>query len=65
MKLLLKGIMMFDETNLPQPSPGKREMTSLLNLVSESLILKGSCGKRKMYFATAFQDEALSRGVFS
>jgi hypothetical protein len=40
MRILLKGKMMFDETKLPQPSPEKRGMASLLNSGNISLILK-------------------------
>jgi hypothetical protein len=39
-RILLKGKMMFDETKLPQPSPEKMGMTSLLNSGNISLILK-------------------------
>jgi hypothetical protein len=36
MRLLLKGKMMFDETKLPQPSPEKRGIASLLNSVGKT-----------------------------
>jgi hypothetical protein len=54
MRLLLKGKMMFDETKLPQPSPEKRGIASLLNSVGKSLILKRQLREKKKVFpATA------------
>jgi hypothetical protein len=54
--------MMFDETKLPQPSPEKRGIASLLNSVGKSLILKRQLReKQESISRNCPSNEALSR----